>query len=196
MFIWNRPKNAFFSCGNGVDQWGQNLGLIAKFRLESLNVVNCPGDKAVTTDLNTCTAVVFNIDPLQGCSPGSNINYTLTGVTTGTGGCTATGALFNKGITTVTYSTGASSCSFNVTVTDAELPVIENLSTSISSNWPADHKMKDVTVNYTVIDNCGIAGTKLSISSNEPITSNDWQIIVNHHVRLRAERQAAGNGRI
>jgi len=69
--------------------------------------------------------------------------------------------------------------------------------------WPADHKLKDVTVNYSASDNCGVANTQLSVSSNEAVQSNengdqspDWQITDAHHVKVRAERLDAGAGRI
>jgi hypothetical protein len=62
--------------------------------------------------------------------------------------------------------------------------------------------MKDVTINYTATD-CGAFTTSLSVTSNEPIngtgdgdTSPDWEVIDNHHVKLRAERAGNGNGRI
>jgi hypothetical protein len=62
--------------------------------------------------------------------------------------------------------------------------------------------MRDVIVDYQVISSCGSVTPKLSIASNEPIngtgdgdTSPDWEIIDQHHVRLRAERSGNGNGR-
>lgn len=190
--------DAFFGFGSGTDKWGQMPGVIAKFSLEPINVVTCPGNKEVNTDPNTCSVVVYDIDPLEGCKPGSTISYALTGATVSNGTCTASGAIFNKGITMVTYSAGdgASSCSFNVTVVDKELPAIENLSTGITTIWPPDHKMKDVTLSYNLHDNCGIAGTQVTVSCNEPITVNDWQVVDDHHIRLRAERKEGGNGRI
>jgi hypothetical protein len=66
--------------------------------------------------------------------------------------------------------------------------------------------MVDVMVNYHVMDNCdpssAIACT-LRVSSNEPINGTgdgdsapDWEVVDSHHVRLRAERAANGDGRI
>ena len=61
----------------------------------------------------------------------------------------------------------------------------------------------NVTVNYTVTDNCGSNTCTLSVSSNEPLngtgdsdTAPDWEIVDAHHVRLRAERAGTGAGRI
>jgi hypothetical protein len=91
-----------------------------------------------------------------------------------------------------------------IVVNDNIPPQITGLSTSQSSLWPANHTMRDITVNYTVSDNCVTDPPfSISISSNEPVngtadgdTDPDWEIIDNHHIRLRAERAANGNGRI
>jgi uncharacterized repeat protein (TIGR01451 family) len=82
-------------------------------------------------------------------------------------------------------------------------PVISDASATPSTLWPPDHKMIDVTVNYTVTDNCGPVTTALSVTSNEPIdglgdgdTSPDWEVVDEHQVRLRAERSGNGGGRV
>ena len=63
--------------------------------------------------------------------------------------------------------------------------------------------MANVTVNYTVTDNCGTPDCVLTVASNEPAnglgdgnTASDWEIVDAHHVRLRAERSGKGTGRI
>jgi len=80
--------------------------------------------------------------------------------------------------------------------------VISNFSVSETTLWPPDHQLKDITVNYTATDNCGIASTQVSVSSDEPVQSRDkgdqspdWLILDDHHIRLRAERLQIGNGR-
>ena len=77
---------------------------------------------------------------------------------------------------------------------------VTNVSVDKASLWPPNHQMQEVMVNYTV-DAC--SSCSLSVSSNEPVngtgdgdTAPDWEIVDNHHVRLRAERAATGNGRI
>jgi len=159
----------------------------------------------VNTGNNLCSALVSGIDP-NVTPAGTIVNYSLTGATTGSGSGSASGLNFNTGITTVTYTAAndaTKSCSFTVTVNDNQAPTVNNLSVSPTSLWPANHKFSDVILNYSATDNCGIASIQVTVSSNEPIQSNepedqspDWQIIDNNHIKLRAERLESGNGRI
>src|SRR5882724_9589605 len=82
-------------------------------------------------------------------------------------------------------------------------PVISNEVVSTPVLLQRNHKLTDVTVSYTVVDNCGPLTNALSVSSNEPInglgdgdTAPDWEIIDANHVRLRAERSGRGAGRV
>lgn len=66
-----------------------------------------------------------------------------------------------------------------------------------SSLWPPNHKLVNVTVNYTATDSCGAAAPvscSLSVASDEG-SSLDWSVVDAHHVQLRAERAGNGNGR-
>ncbi len=91
-----------------------------------------------------------------------------------------------------------------LTTVDPTPPVISGLSADPSSLWPKNHKMRDVTINYTATDGCaGVNCQITNITSNEPIngtgdgdTSPDWEFVDEHHVRLRAESAGGSVGRI
>lgn len=118
------------------------------------------------------------------------------------------GTPVGKGVHTITLtatdaSGNTTSCTFTVTVVDVQNPVIANASTNIITLAPANHKMHEVKVAYEATDNCGSVITSLAVSSNESSngkgdgnTGNDWQIIDNHTVKLRAERAGNGDDRI
>ena len=81
-------------------------------------------------------------------------------------------------------------------------PVISDASTTPELLWPPNHKMVEVTVDFTVTAPCP-STCVLTVSSDEPVdgtgdgnTSPDWEIVDAHHVRLRAERAGHGDGRI
>ncbi len=90
-----------------------------------------------------------------------------------------------------------------ITVKDTTRPVIANVNADPASLWPPNHQMVDVTINYTAVDNCSPVTNMLSVTSNEPVnglgdgdTSPDWEVLDDHHIKLRAERSGKGNGRI
>lgn len=94
-----------------------------------------------------------------------------------------------------------------ITAKDTTAPAITNVLATPNSLWPPNHKMKEVKINYDVMDNCSDAAhitTTLSIVSNEPVNGTgdgdtepvDYEVIDNHTVLLRAERAGTGDGRI
>lgn len=83
-----------------------------------------------------------------------------------------------------------------------EGPVITAIAATPNSLWPPNHEMLDVAISYNAIDNCELS-CALSVASNEPDNglgdgdlAPDWQVLDAHHVRLRAERSANGEGRV
>jgi hypothetical protein len=155
-------------------------------------VITCPANISVFNDPGLCGAKVsFTPTATDNCP-----KVTITSVP-------ASGSFFPVGTTTVTStatdsSGNKTSCTFTVKVTDNEPPVISGVGTSPNSLWPPNHKWRTVTVNYTSTDNCGVVSCGLAVASNQPgnghgdgNTSPDWQVVDDHHVRLRAER--AGN---
>ena len=158
-------------------------------------VLNCPTNIEVSSDAGACGAIV---------------NYPMPTYTGNCGTVTASqasGTFFPVGTTTVTITGtrldgSTDSCSFTVTVKDTEPPSVTAVTVDTPSLWPANHQMVDVTLNYKAVDNCGVNCTPV-VTSNEPInglgdgdTAPDWEVVDDHHVRLRAERSGKGNGRI
>lgn len=117
-------------------------------------------------------------------------------------------AAYPVGTTTITWTATDASTNTSVppalqtiTVVDTEPPKLDNVTVSPSVLWPPNHKMRDVTVDYTATDNCPAACT-LSVTSSEPDnglgdgdTAPDWLVKDSHHEQLRAERSGLGNGR-
>lgn len=80
-------------------------------------------------------------------------------------------------------------------------PKITNVFVNKPVLWPPNHKLVNVRVNYDVTDRCGavdVVNCQLSVKSNEPVdpARPDWVIVDAHHVKLRAERDGKGNGRV
>ena len=160
----------------------------------------CPSDITASNDPGVCSAVVNFPEP----------SVTGTGATDVVTITPPSGSTFPVGSNTVDVvvtdaaTNVLASCSFTITVLDSEPPAITNVSVSKQMLWPPNHKLVNVTVNYTATNNCGPAAqSELTVTSNEPAnatgsghTAVDWQVVDAHHVRLRAERSGNGNGRV
>jgi hypothetical protein len=118
-------------------------------------------------------------------------------------------ALYQLGVNevsfTVTDSTGKSAeCSTTVTVVDTTPPVISQLTPSLTSLWPPNHKMVPVSFTAVVADACGATTWKIiSITSSEAVnargsgnTSPDWEITGDHTANLLAERSGITGPRV
>ena len=109
----------------------------------------------------------------------------------------ASGSFFRLGSHTVTMtSSNGQKCSFTVTVTDNESPVLSEIILSEKKLWPASNKMKKISVNYTASDNGQNVTTALSVSSNAIDGVKDWEIVDNHLLKLKASRLPDGTPRV
>ena len=124
--------------------------------------ITCPGDQTRATDASMCsyTAIGTEFDPTfaDNCS-GAVIDYSLSGATTGSGSVTLDGITFNAGVTSVTWTVtdiggNTSTCSFNVTVNDGEVPVITCPADITQDNDPGNCNAV-VTFTVDASDNCG-----------------------------------------
>ncbi len=84
-------------------------------------------------------------------------------------------------------------------------PVISDVLINLDTLWPPFHAYRGISIPYKVTGDCkcGTITNWLTVQSNEPQTGTgnldlapDWQISDEHHVKLRAERDDHGNGRV
>jgi hypothetical protein len=106
---------------------------------------------------------------------------------------------------TVTDGAGNSAaCATTVTVVDTVPPTITSVKANPTVLWPPNHKMVRVNLSVVAHDTCSLTTWKIiAVSSNEATnglgdgdTPNDWEIIGDHGLNLRAERSGKGNGRV
>ena len=144
----------------GSSKYYGEVGAVAVVILdESLAIqLSCPDNKVVPTDPNLCTAIVNDIDAIftpDGSTPA--YSFTLTGATSQQGEGSASGKVFNKGVTTVTYTLAndnTKSCSFTVTVEDKEKPVVITQNITIQLDANATATITGAQVNNGSTDNC------------------------------------------
>ncbi|HVE69765.1 MAG TPA: HYR domain-containing protein [Thermoanaerobaculia bacterium] len=117
------------------------------------------------------------------------------------------GSTFAVGTTVVTCSASdtrgnGSNGSFNVTVnppnTDSEAPTIVSITASPDSLKPPNGRMVDVTLTVDVIDNIDTMPyvNVFAVTANETITSGDFERTGPLTLKLRAERDPRGEGRV
>jgi len=148
--------------------------------------LRCPSNIVVKADNGQEGAIVYIPSETFGTECG-NISYSP-----------ASGTFFRIGSHSVivTSSTGEK-CSFTVTVTDNESPVLSELTLSLDRLWPASNRMRKVRVDYTATDNAQELTSVLSVSSNDNVSViQDWEIINDHMLRLSGSRLANGDPRI
>ena len=126
----------------------------------------CPGDIASVTDPGICTSTVNGLEAVINDPDGdiTSLTWTMTGAPNASTPVTVinnlSGSVLNVGLTTMTYTVtdagGASvSCSFTITVTDNQFPVI-SCPTNINTTYVEEQCNATVSVTVpTATDNCG-----------------------------------------
>lgn len=118
----------------------------------------------VTTDDNVCTythsGTGWNATATDNCTTISSLSYTLTGATTGTG-TSLNGVVFNKGVTTVTWtatdgSSNSSTCTFTVTVADDQNPTALCKAATVQLRRNGTVPVIPSQVDNASYDNCAI----------------------------------------
>jgi hypothetical protein len=147
-----------------------------------LPVISCTGNKVVSSDPGVCTFTKvgnsWDATATDNCTV-SSVTYVLSGVTTGSG-TTLAGVIFNKGVTTVTWtvvdgSGNTATCSQTVTVNDTEAPVLVCPGTqtlNVGAGAGCTVPMPDFRGLVSVSDNCTATGsiTLEQLSPNGPGT--------------------------
>ena len=142
---------------NDCDEANYNFNISGTGSCIAPSFTNCPSNQTVSTTTGACNATVNYTATALG-TPTPTISYVFAGATIGSGSGTGSGAIFNKGITiiTLTATNGCgddATCTFTVTVNDAEVPVLSCPSnqtlTTASGGCAADYTIAD-----PLSDNC------------------------------------------
>jgi hypothetical protein len=109
----------------------------------------------------------------------------------------ANGSFFRLGShSVIVTSASGQKCSFTVTVTDNEPPVLSPITLSREVIWPASNKMKKVVVSYTATDKSESVKTAIAVSSNATDGVRDYEIVDQNLLRLKSSRLPDGSPRI
>ncbi len=140
---------------NGCD----GAPITATVLVNATPTIICPANIITNNDAGICGAVV-NYNTIVTGAPAPALTYTMSGASNGSGSGNGSGNLFATGTTTVTVTAtnicGSSTCSFTVTVNDAENPTI-TCPSNIQANTDAGLCSGTVTTpNPTTADNCGV----------------------------------------
>jgi hypothetical protein len=171
--------------------------------LASLSIITiflfCTTTSHAQTCMLICPAnIVVKADSSK---EGAIVNYPLASVTGQCGVVTyslVSGSFFRIGSHSITATSAfGQKCSFTITVTDNESPVLSVLTLSSKKLWPPTGKLKKIAVYYTASDNAEEVNSVLTVRSNDTqSTTHDWEVVNNHLLRLKASRLPNGEARV
>ncbi|XP_072175625.1 uncharacterized protein [Diadema setosum] len=146
------PNFIFYLARDGSGNLGSCSFTITVADLIAPTITNCPNDITTITDAGQPTAVVTWTEPIimdNGGTPTISISK-------------ASGSEFGVGVTEVIYTVTDSAsltdrCSFNVTVTDEEMPVFSSCPSVLNVSLPADASVVNASRALTATDNSGSA---------------------------------------
>jgi HYR domain len=149
-------------------------------------MLTCPANIVIKTDSSKEGAIV-NYPPATVAGECGVITYSP-----------ASGSFFRIGSHSVTVtSASGQKCSFTITITDNESPVLSVVTLSAKKIWPPSGKLKKVAVYYTASDNAEEVNSVLTVKSNDTqSTTRDWEVVNNHLLRLKAARLPNGEPRV
>jgi hypothetical protein len=165
---------------------GTTLLVILQFNSNAQSCLTCPEN------------IVAKADSGKG---GTYVSFPAAKVSADCGAVTympASGTFFQVGSSSVIVTTASGQrCSFTVTVTDNEPPMLSPIALSSKRLWPANGRIRDVTVRYLTSDNANETTCAVTVSSNDSTANGqDFQVVDNHLVRLKASRLSNGRARV
>jgi hypothetical protein len=205
----NHPSGSFFPVGTTNVTCTSTAGPTCSFDVTVNDTqdptITCPGDMTVDAAAGTCAAVVnFTVTAGDNCSASTIVSSPPSGSSFPLGTTTV--------VSTATDATGNSkSCSFTVTVKDAEAPIINTNGQTVTL-WSPNHSyatinvsdlitsasdLCDPTVNLSSVVIATVTSDEANNSGGDGNTTNDIVIAPNcKSVQLRSERSGSGNGRV
>ncbi len=187
MHLSGGTSGSQFQKGATVVTWkatdAANLTKTCTFRItvndNELPTITCPGNQSKNTDPNLCSAVVTYDAPTaaDNCTPPPT-SVKTSGL--------ASGSAFPKGTNTVVWKAtdGAGltkTCSFTVTVTDAQLPTIAcpaNIAVTgsgTSCNATVTYASPTATDNCAITSNYLLSGLSSGAVFSQGVTTNTWK---------------------
>ncbi|QIA06267.1 HYR domain-containing protein [Draconibacterium halophilum] len=164
-WAYYRSRFCFFGCGNNWSSWEKQCAGAAYSKTITIRPfsIECPSDYVLNTDPGDCNATLTPDPLILNCDPGTTTSWSTSDG--GYGSENIANYDFPIGTTTVTYRVEETpsnfrECTFDVTVTDDEAPVISNCPGDFNVPMDADECGAVITwTEPTVDDNCDVAPT-------------------------------------